>query len=156
MDKHASLAAPRAGLAQAAIPAGPGPPSRLGPPIRSRPAWSCTCNWIFPLYCFFSWNTLDVFLVWGPSEGSREKLGTKGENSLAALKQLCPQRCAAQKAVPRQLVELQPSACTVHCTQCCISHCNCLKSQYCGLKEAAWMLIRSKRECGWVNAARMW
>ena len=32
MDKHASPPGPRAGLAQAPIPAGPGPPSRLGPP----------------------------------------------------------------------------------------------------------------------------
>ena len=56
---------------------------------------------------------------------TRKKLGTKGENSSAALKLLCPLCRAAQNIVPWHLVDLHPSA----YTQCCICLSNCLKSQ---------------------------
>ena len=110
---------PTPGPAPAPIPARPAIPARHpGPPLpaRSSPA-------VRHLQPNFSLNT-----VFFPEHtGSREKFGTKGENSLAALKRPCTSRRAAprraaQNVVPRHLVELSA------CTQCCISHGNCLKS----------------------------
>ena len=91
------------------------------PHLGPDPARSGNCYRIFPSVQFYFLDIPDFFHVWG-KEG---KFGIKRENSLTALKLPCPPRSTSQNVVPRHLVELQAST----CTQCCISHGNCLKSQ---------------------------
>ena len=106
----------------------PRPPARPGPgPIPARPAIAArrprpsrpaaanqfgTCDRIFP-----------------SREGTRKKMGTKRENSLTALKQPCPPRRAAPRSTSCcAQASFLAAACCMYTM--CISHSNCLKSQY--------------------------
>ena len=111
---------------------GPRPPSRPFPPIPAQPfqpapaqPGQAPATEVFLKYRFFS----GTYRIFSSREGTMEKFGTNEENSLTMLKHfVC---CAAPHKT------LCPGTCWA------AAFCLYTMSGYSGLKEAAWMLLRS-------------
>ena len=122
MREHARPSSPA--LPGPGPPFRPGQPSLPGPPCPLQPSCPAPAtDFSLAQYRFFPWT----YQIFPSREGTREKIGTKGEltSCIAATLPAAPRR-AAQNVVPRNLVEMQPSA----CTQFSISHGSLSKSQY--------------------------